>query len=42
MLERAETLPTRADGRRERVVSRVPLSWNGPPRSGPARSGDRA
>ena len=42
MIERAETLPARADGRRERVVSRVPLSWNGPPRSGPSRSGDRA
>ena len=30
-LERADALPTRADGRRERVESRVPLSWNGQP-----------
>jgi hypothetical protein len=28
-LERSDSLPARADGRRERVVSRVPLSWNG-------------
>jgi phenylacetate-coenzyme A ligase PaaK-like adenylate-forming protein len=28
-LEGAESLPARADGRRERVSSSVPLTWNG-------------
>ncbi|MEP7028170.1 MAG: hypothetical protein ABI960_06205, partial [Candidatus Eisenbacteria bacterium] len=28
-IERAESLSARADGRRERVSSRVPLAWNG-------------